>query len=124
MQPILSLSLYDVLKEIIDRPSYVRNSTQTRKFMWTMKHWHTSTFSLITNVFSVYGQVFYWTHLSYIWVWALLIVHCANFWKWFVAPGVLFLVEKLVGMAVSRMAALYIGEVNLLPSKVPTKAKS
>lgn len=36
------------------------------------------------------------------------------------APGVIFLVEKLVGMAVSRMAALYIAEVNLLPSKVPT----
>lgn len=34
------------------------------------------------------------------------------------APGVIFLVEKLVGMAVSRMAALYVVEVNLLPSKV------
>ncbi|MCI4382014.1 hypothetical protein PGIGA_G00258690 [Pangasianodon gigas] len=63
-------------------------------------------------------EVFYWSHLSYIWVWVLLIVHCANFWKWFVAPGVIFLVEKLVGIAVSRMAALYIVEVNLLPSKV------
>ncbi|XP_053344268.1 NADPH oxidase 5 [Clarias gariepinus] len=63
-------------------------------------------------------EVFYWSHLSYIWVWVLLIVHCANFWKWFVAPGVIFLVEKLVGIAVSRMAALYIAEVNLLPSKV------
>ncbi|XP_060770493.1 NADPH oxidase 5 [Neoarius graeffei] len=63
-------------------------------------------------------EVFYWSHLSYIWVWALLIIHCANFWKWFVVPGVIFLVEKLVGIAVSRMAALYIVEVNLLPSKV------
>ncbi|KAI4880347.1 hypothetical protein NFI96_021114, partial [Prochilodus magdalenae] len=63
-------------------------------------------------------EVFYWSHLSYIWVWALLIVHCANFWKWFVAPGIIFLVEKLVGIAVSRMGGLYIVEVNLLPSKV------
>lgn len=39
-------------------------------------------------------------------------------------PGVIFLVEKLVGIAVSRMAALYIVEVNLLPSKVLTKANS
>lgn len=62
--------------------------------------------------------MFYWSHLSYIWVWVLLIVHCANFWKWFVTPGVIFLVEKLVGIAVTRMAALYIAEVNLLPSKV------
>ncbi|KAL0155931.1 hypothetical protein M9458_050194, partial [Cirrhinus mrigala] len=62
-------------------------------------------------------EVFYWSHLSYIWVWALLIVHCANFWKWFVVPGVVFLIEKLVGVAVSRMGGLYIVEVNLLPSK-------
>lgn len=63
-------------------------------------------------------QVFYWSHLSYIWVWALLMVHCANFWKWFVVPGLAFLLEKIVGIAVSRMGGLYIVEVNLLPSKV------
>ncbi|TRY87221.1 hypothetical protein DNTS_031739 [Danionella cerebrum] len=63
-------------------------------------------------------EVFYWSHLSYIWVWILLVIHCANFWKWFVAPGVIFLIEKLVGIAVSRMGGLYIVEVNLLPSKV------
>ncbi|XP_030629516.1 NADPH oxidase 5 isoform X2 [Chanos chanos] len=63
-------------------------------------------------------EVFYWSHLLYIWVWILLVVHCANFWKWFVVPGVVFLVEKLVGIAASRMGGLYIIEVNLLPSKV------
>lgn len=65
-------------------------------------------------------QVFYWSHLSYVWVWSLLMVHCANFWKWFVAPGFLFLLEKIIGIAVSRMGGLYIVEVNLLPSKVTT----
>nr|XP_015820572.2 NADPH oxidase 5 [Nothobranchius furzeri]XP_054589305.1 NADPH oxidase 5 [Nothobranchius furzeri]XP_054589306.1 NADPH oxidase 5 [Nothobranchius furzeri] len=63
-------------------------------------------------------EVFYWTHLSYIWVWILLIIHCANFWKWFVVPGLVFLLEKIIGVAVSRMGGLYIVEVNLLPSKV------
>ncbi|XP_013878453.1 NADPH oxidase 5 isoform X2 [Austrofundulus limnaeus] len=63
-------------------------------------------------------EVFYWTHLSYIWVWIILIIHCANFWKWFVVPGLVFLLEKIVGIAVSRMGGLYIVEVNLLPSKV------
>ncbi|XP_073328672.1 NADPH oxidase 5 [Pagrus major] len=63
-------------------------------------------------------EVFYWSHLSYVWVWSLLMVHCANFWKWFVVPGLLFLLEKIVGIAVSRMGGLYIVEVNLLPSKV------
>ncbi|XP_070686174.1 NADPH oxidase 5 [Pempheris klunzingeri] len=63
-------------------------------------------------------EVFYWSHLSYVWVWSLLMVHCANFWKWFLVPGLAFLLEKIVGIAVSRMGGLYIVEVNLLPSKV------
>ncbi|XP_023277002.1 NADPH oxidase 5-like [Seriola lalandi dorsalis] len=63
-------------------------------------------------------EVFYWSHLSYVWLWSLLMVHCANFWKWFVVPGLVFLLEKIVGIAVSRMGGLYIVEVNLLPSKV------
>ncbi|XP_055078435.1 NADPH oxidase 5-like, partial [Periophthalmus magnuspinnatus] len=63
-------------------------------------------------------EVFYWSHLSYVWVWTLLVIHCANFWKWFVVPGLVFLLEKIVGMARSRMGSLYITEVNLLPSKV------
>lgn len=66
-------------------------------------------------------QVFYWSHLSFVWVWSLLMVHCANFWKWFVVPGLVFLLEKIVGIAVSRMGGLYIVEVNLLPSKVKHK---
>lgn len=69
-------------------------------------------------------QVFYWSHLSYVWVLALLIVHCANFWKWFVVPGLVFLLEKIVGVAVSRMGGLYIVEVNLLPSKVQSRKRN
>ncbi|XP_039988661.1 NADPH oxidase 5 isoform X2 [Xiphias gladius] len=63
-------------------------------------------------------EVFYWSHLSYVWVWSLLMIHCANFWKWFLVPGLVFLLEKIVGIAVSRMGGLYVVEVNLLPSKV------
>ncbi|XP_015667366.1 NADPH oxidase 5 [Protobothrops mucrosquamatus] len=63
-------------------------------------------------------ELFYWTHLSYIPFWALLIVHGANFWKWFVIPGSLFLGEKALAAALSRVGGLYIVEVNLLPSKV------
>ncbi|XP_046930392.1 NADPH oxidase 5 [Lynx rufus] len=63
-------------------------------------------------------EVFYWTHLSYLPMWILLIVHGPSFWKWLLVPGILFFLEKAIGLAVSRMAALYIVEVNLLPSKV------
>nr|XP_033775411.1 NADPH oxidase 5 isoform X1 [Geotrypetes seraphini] len=63
-------------------------------------------------------EVFYWTHLSYIWVWVLLVLHCPNFWKWFVVPGLVFVLEKVIGLAVSHIRGLYIVESNLLPSKV------
>ncbi|XP_062998451.1 NADPH oxidase 5 isoform X1 [Elgaria multicarinata webbii] len=63
-------------------------------------------------------EVFYWTHLSYIFIWALLIVHGPNFWKWFVVPGLLFLLEKIFGVALSHVGGLCIVEINLLPSKV------
>uniref|UniRef100_A0A8B9UXL9 NADPH oxidase 5 n=1 Tax=Anas zonorhyncha TaxID=75864 RepID=A0A8B9UXL9_9AVES len=63
-------------------------------------------------------EVFYWSHLSYVSVWVLLLLHAPNFWKWFVVPGGLFVLEKAVGLVVSRAVGLHIVEVNLLPSKV------
>ncbi|XP_004421805.1 PREDICTED: NADPH oxidase 5 [Ceratotherium simum simum] len=63
-------------------------------------------------------EVFYWTHLSYLPMWLLLILHGPNFWKWLLVPGILFFLEKAIGLVVSHMAALCIVEVNLLPSKV------
>ncbi|NWS46290.1 NOX5 oxidase, partial [Probosciger aterrimus] len=63
-------------------------------------------------------EVFYWTHLSYIPIWILLILHGPHFWKWFVAPGCLFVLEKVLGLAWRRAGGLRIVEVNLLPSKV------
>ncbi|XP_055292232.1 NADPH oxidase 5 isoform X1 [Moschus berezovskii] len=63
-------------------------------------------------------EVFYWTHLFYLPMWLLLILHGPNFWKWLLVPGTLFFLEKTISLAASRMAALHIVEVNLLPSKV------
>lgn len=63
-------------------------------------------------------QLFYWSHLSYVPVWALLLFHAPNFWKWFLVPGGLFVLEKAVGTAVSRAVGLRIVEVHLLPSQV------
>lgn len=63
-------------------------------------------------------QVFYWTHLSYLPLWLLLIMHGPNFWKRLLVPGILFFLEKAGGLAQTRMAPLHIVEVNLLPSKV------
>ncbi|KAJ7420730.1 NADPH oxidase 5 [Willisornis vidua] len=63
-------------------------------------------------------EVFYWTHLSYISIWTLLLLHGPQFWKWFVVPGSLFVLEKVLGWAWRQGRGLHIVEVNLLPSKV------
>ncbi|NXF00983.1 NOX5 oxidase, partial [Smithornis capensis] len=62
-------------------------------------------------------EIFYWTHLSYISIWILLLLHGPHFWKWFLVPGSLFVLEKVLGLA-WRRAWLPIVEVTLLPSKV------
>ncbi|RLV92592.1 hypothetical protein DV515_00013698, partial [Chloebia gouldiae] len=62
--------------------------------------------------------VFYWSHLSYIPVWFLLLLHGPHFWKWFLIPGSLFVLEKVLGWAWRRAGDLHILEAKLLPSKV------
>ncbi|CAF1318260.1 unnamed protein product, partial [Didymodactylos carnosus] len=42
-----------------------------------------------------YYQLFYYTHLLYVPLFILLIIHSRDFWKWFIGPIVLFSVEKL-----------------------------
>ncbi|NXQ12638.1 NOX5 oxidase, partial [Peucedramus taeniatus] len=63
-------------------------------------------------------EVFYWSHLSYIPVWFLLLLHGPHFWKWFLIPGSLFVLEKVLGWVWRRAGDLHILEAKLLPSKV------
>ncbi|XP_062357141.1 NADPH oxidase 5 [Cinclus cinclus] len=63
-------------------------------------------------------EVFYWSHLSYISVWFLLLLHGPHFWKWFLIPGSLFFLEKVLGWVWRRAGDLHILEAKLLPSKV------
>lgn len=41
-------------------------------------------------------EVFYWTHLLYVPFWILVLFHGPNFWKWFIGPGLIFGVERLL----------------------------
>lgn len=75
---------------------------------------------MVTNILSIF-QVFYWTHMLYVPFWILVILHCKNFWKWFVGPGVIFILEKILRSKLIKMARYgdtFIEEVNLLPSGV------
>lgn len=65
-------------------------------------------------------QIFYWTHLLYVPFFLLLIVHCPNFWKWFVVPGLIYLCERFYRFSLMRSehGKTYISSGLLLPSKV------
>lgn len=65
-------------------------------------------------------EVFYFTHLCYVAYWGLLIMHAPEFWKWFMAPGIIFLLELSYRLMTSWMGrgktSIFAGVV--LPSKV------
>ncbi|KAL0099174.1 hypothetical protein PUN28_020033 [Cardiocondyla obscurior] len=65
-------------------------------------------------------EIFYWSHLLYIPFWILMIFHSPNFWKWFVIPGVIYLIEKIRRLMSlrSQRGKTYISSGLLLPSKV------
>ncbi|XP_046387375.1 NADPH oxidase 5 [Ischnura elegans] len=66
-------------------------------------------------------EVFYWTHLLYVPFWILLIIHAPNFWKWFVTPGVIYLLERgwrLANQRARQHGRTYISSGVLLPSRV------
>ncbi|KAK7075488.1 NADPH oxidase 5 [Halocaridina rubra] len=69
---------------------------------------------------SGYFEVFYWTHLLYIVFFILTILHGPRFWMWFVAPGVIFLIERIhrtIRMRTGR-GKTHVSSGVLLPSKV------
>lgn len=75
---------------------------------------------LLGFLFSIF-QVFYWSHMLYVLFWILLILHGPIFWYFFIVPGTLFIIEKIMNsklVKLARYGKVYIKEVNLLPSKV------
>ncbi|XP_055837078.1 NADPH oxidase 5 isoform X2 [Episyrphus balteatus] len=65
-------------------------------------------------------EVFYWTHLLYVPFWILTIFHGPNFWKWFILPGLVYAVERILRFVwmKSEHGKTYISSGLLLPSKV------
>ncbi len=65
-------------------------------------------------------EVFYFTHLLYVGYWGLLILHAPEFWKWFIVPGIIFVMEVSYRLMTSWMGkgktSIYAGVV--LPSRV------
>ncbi|KAH8233464.1 hypothetical protein KR026_008462 [Drosophila bipectinata] len=65
-------------------------------------------------------EVFYWTHLLYVPFWILCLFHGPNFWKWFMLPGLVYIVERALRYIWMRgdHGKTYISSGLLLPSKV------
>ncbi|CAH2251821.1 jg13788 [Pararge aegeria aegeria] len=65
-------------------------------------------------------EVFYFAHLLYIPFWILLIIHAPNFWKWFIVPGTIYVIERIMRLAWMRseVGKTYIASGILLPSRV------
>ena len=65
-------------------------------------------------------QVFYWTHFCYLPFWLLCVLHAPNFWKWFIVPCILFIIEKLYrfGNSMSQKGKTWVTTGVILPSKV------
>ncbi|CAF1305315.1 unnamed protein product, partial [Didymodactylos carnosus] len=51
-------------------------------------------------------EIFYWTHLLYIPLFVMLILHGNDFWKWIVVPGTIFVCEKIYSI-IQRYCTLY-----------------
>lgn len=65
-------------------------------------------------------EVFYYSHLLYVAFWGFLILHGPNFWKWFLLPGLLLVVELLTRACryFSSYGKTTVMKAVVLPSKV------
>ncbi|CAK1547572.1 unnamed protein product [Leptosia nina] len=65
-------------------------------------------------------EIFYFTHLLYIPFWVLLLFHAPNFWKWFIGPGTIYIMERILRLTWMRSerGKSYIASGILLPSRV------
>jgi hypothetical protein len=65
-------------------------------------------------------QVFYFSHLLYWAYWVLLMLHAPAFWKWFLFPGIVFVMEVFYRVLSSFMGKgqTTISAGVILPSRV------
>ncbi|XP_063962551.1 NADPH oxidase 5-like isoform X2 [Lytechinus pictus] len=66
-------------------------------------------------------QVFYWTHQLCIVFWSLIILHSKYFWIWFIAPGFIYFIERLLRLQIYRRTMYgktFIKNAYILPANV------
>ena len=81
----------------------------------------TDLYVMLSSTCLVIIQVFYFSHLLYLVYWLLLILHAPLFWKWFVVPGLLFVLEqgqRLCKGCFSQESKSWVSMGVVLPSQV------
>lgn len=80
-----------------------------------------SRFTLNRSINILIMKVFYLTHWLHIVFYAVLFIHATHFWKWFIGPFLLAVLERIFTcyrLVSKNHGDNYIKEVNLLASKV------
>ena len=64
--------------------------------------------------------MFYFTHFFYFAFWVVCVLHCTNFWKFFMLPAIIFFTGKLIMVYkwLEGRGATHVVSGTLLPSKV------
>ena len=68
-----------------------------------------------------YFQVFYFTHMLYIAYYVILFFHATHFWKWFIGPCILVVIERAYNfyrLRSTKFGETFIKDVHLLASRV------
>lgn len=71
--------------------------------------------------FSICLQMFFYTHHLFVVWWTLLILHAPNFWKWFIGPAIIYVVERIASLSIvnkARYGKTFIKEGIIFPSNV------
>ncbi|XP_062502529.1 NADPH oxidase 5-like [Corticium candelabrum] len=66
-------------------------------------------------------EIFYCTHMLFVGFYVVLIIHAEMYWKWFIVPGTIYAVERVLrskAVNLVRYGRTYIVQGNCLPSKV------
>lgn len=65
-------------------------------------------------------QIFYYCHMLFIAYYLLLVIHAPNFWKWLLAPGIIYAIEVMMRVKNSfgSHGYTYIQQGTVLPSRV------
>ena len=68
-----------------------------------------------------YFELFYFSHHLFVIWWTLLILHAPNFWKWFIGPAVIYILERISRLSIvnkARYGKTFIKEGIIFPSNV------